>query len=100
MANDTAGSPVIRLPWAGKQVRIEDVDSFFSSLWKMSVDNLRTGANLNVRTSVLNLVICTPDTESAHSASKVLRDLSSTHLARATIVILDQNPDSPSALQS
>ncbi len=100
MANDLAGGPVKRLSWAGKQVRIEEVDITLSSLWKMSVDNMRTGANLHVRTSVLNLVICAPDAESARYASRLLRDLSSTHIARATIVVLDQRPDAPDALAS
>ncbi len=100
MANDIAGSPVTRLPWAGKQVRIEEVDTILSSLWKMSADNMRTGANLNVRTSVLNLLICVPDSQSALYASKLLRDLSSTHIARATIVILDQRAEAPAALTS
>lgn len=100
MAHDIAGSPVERLPWAGKQVRIEEVDTMLSSLWKMSADNMRTGANLNVRTSVLNLVICAPDVESARSASKLLRDLASTHIARVTLVILDQRADAPDVLKS
>lgn len=100
MANDIAGSLVTRIPWAGKQVRIEEVDTTLSSLWKMSADNMRIGANLNVRTSVLNLVICAPDIESAHYASKLLRGLSSCHIARATIIILDQRPDAPDMLTS
>lgn len=90
MTNDTADSPGIRLPWAGKVVRMEEVEDQFALLWRMSADNLRTGQNINVRTSVLNFVICTPDVESAQRASKVLRDLSSTHLARVAIVILDR----------
>jgi glucose-6-phosphate dehydrogenase assembly protein OpcA len=100
MANNIAGGPVKRLPWAGKQVRLEEVEATLSSLWKMSADNMRTGANLHVRTSVLNLVICTPNVESAQHASKLLRDLASTHIARATIVILDQSPEAPDALES
>ena len=100
MANDIAGSAVTRLPWAGKQVRLEEVDATLSSLWKLSADNMRIGANLNVRTSVLNLLICTPDIQSALYASKLLRDLSSTHIARATLVILDQRTDAPDALES
>src|SRR5690242_7583475 len=98
MANDLAGSPVTRLPWAGKQVRIEEVDTTLSALWKMSADNMRTAANLNVRTSVLNLVICAPDIESAYYASKLLRNLASTHIARATVVVLDQRADAPNVL--
>ncbi|HLX57366.1 MAG TPA: glucose-6-phosphate dehydrogenase assembly protein OpcA [Ktedonobacteraceae bacterium] len=96
MTNDTANGPGIRLPWAGKLVRIEEIEQTLTSLWSMSHDNLRTGANINVRTSVLNLVICTPDLETAQLASKVLRDLSSTHLARVAIVALDSNEPVPS----
>jgi glucose-6-phosphate dehydrogenase assembly protein OpcA len=100
MANDIAGSPITRLPWAGKQVRVEEVETTLSSLWKMSADNMRIGANLHVRTSVLNLLICTPDTQSALYASKLLRDLSSTHIARATLAILDQRAEAPDTLES
>ncbi len=100
MANDTTGSPVIHLPWAGKRVRIEEVDSIFPSLWKMSADNMRIGANLQVRTSVLNFVICAPDTESAHYASKLLRSLPTMHLARAIIVVLDEKEDVPDVFDS
>jgi glucose-6-phosphate dehydrogenase assembly protein OpcA len=91
MANDTANGPSIRLPWAGKWVRIEEIEPTLTSLWSMSLDNLRTGAgsNVNVRTSVLNLVICTPDVETAGLASRVLKDLASTHLSRVAIVVLD-----------
>ncbi len=98
MANNTAGDPLIPLPWAGKRARIEEMDAFLSSLWNMSADNMRTIAN--VRTSVLNLVICTPDTESAHYANELLRDLSSPHLARATIAILNNDAQAPDVLQS
>lgn len=100
MANNIAGSPVVRLPWAGKQVPIEDVETTLSSLWKMSSDNMRIGANLNVRTSVLNLLICTPDSQSALYANKLLRDLSSTHIARATLAILDQHAEAPNLFAS
>ena len=101
MANDTANGPGIRLPWAGKWVRIEEIEHRLTSLWSMSLNNLRTGAgaNINVRTSVLNLVICTPDVETAGLASKVLRDLASTHLARVAIVVLDSS-DSVSSLSA
>lgn len=95
MANETAGNLVARLRWAGKQVRLEEVETILSSLWQMSADNLRTAANLQVRTSVLNLVICTPDVTSAHYASALLRSLASTHLARATVVILDTSQQAP-----
>src|SRR4051812_13529374 len=71
MAKNTAGSPLAPLLWAGKKVHIGEVDSTLSTLWKMSADNMRIGANLNVRTSVLNLIICTSDTESARYASQL-----------------------------
>src|SRR5947209_4445332 len=100
MTNDTAGNPGVRLPWAGKIVRIEDVEEQLSILWKMSADNMRTGQNTNVRVNVLNLVICAPDIESAQHASRVLRELSSTHLARVAILILDQNEEKPAALST
>lgn len=101
MANDTANGPGIRLPWAGKWVRIEEIEEKLTTLWSMSLDNLRTGAgaNVNVRTSVLNLVICTPDVESAALASRVLRDLASAHLSRVAIVVLDSS-DSVSSLSA
>ncbi len=101
MANDTANGPGIRLPWAGKWVRIEEIEQRLTSLWSMSLDNLRTGAgtNVNVRTSVLNLVICAPDVETAGLASKVLRDLASTHLSRVAIVVLDSG-DAVSSLSA
>ena len=95
MAKDTADSPGVHLPWAGKSVRIENVEQELAFLWKMSADNLRTGQNVNVRTSVLNFVICAPDIESAQHASRLLRELSSTHLARVTLVILDSGNTAP-----
>ncbi len=98
MTNDTARGPGVRLPWAGKIVHIEEVETQLSLLWKISADNMRTGQNVNVRTSVLNLVICAPDIESAQYASKVLRELSSTHLARVAILILDKTEEQPAAL--
>jgi len=96
MTNDTAHGPGIRLPWAGKMVRIDEVEQRLATLWSMSHDNLRTGANVNVRTSVLNLIICTPDIETASRASKVLRDLASTHLARVTILVLNRGEEASS----
>ena len=101
MANETANGPGIRLPWAGKWVRIEEIEEKLATLWSMSLDNLRTGtgASVNVRTSVLNLIICTPDVESAALASRVLRDLASAHLSRVAIVVLDSN-DSASSLSA
>src|SRR5438445_10434873 len=100
MTNDTADNPGIRLPWAGKIVRIEEVEEQLSVLWKKSADNMRTAQNTNVRTSVLNLVICAPDIESAQHASRVLRELSSTHLARVAILIFDKNEERPAALST
>lgn len=101
MANETANGPGIRLPWAGKSVRIEEIEEKLTTLWSMSLDNLRTGTgtSVNVRTSVLNLIICTPDVESAGLASRVLRELASTHLSRVAIVILDRS-DSVSSLSA
>ena len=70
MTNDTAHDQGIRLPWAGKAVRMSEIEAVIASLWKMSADNLRTGANVQVRTSVLNLVICTPDIETAQASQQ------------------------------
>ncbi|MGZ6367956.1 MAG: glucose-6-phosphate dehydrogenase assembly protein OpcA [Ktedonobacteraceae bacterium] len=100
MTNDTAHDQGVRLPWAGKSVRMSEIEAVIASLWKMSADNLRTGANVQVRTSVLNLVICTPDIETAQRASKILRELSSTHLARVTLLILDSEENAPSSLHA
>ncbi len=100
MTEGTANNPVIRLPWAGKLIPIESTEQELSLLWKMSADNMRMGRNINVRTSVLNLIICAPDIESAQHASKILRDLSSMHLARVTIVILDSSEGAPSSVSA
>jgi Glucose-6-phosphate dehydrogenase subunit len=100
MTNDTAHDQGIHLPWAGKAVQMSEIEAVIASLWKMSADNLRTGANIHVRTSVLNLVICTPDMETAQRASKILRQLSSTHLARVTLLILDSEEHAPSSLHA
>ena len=100
MTNETVNSPGINLPWAGKIVRMEEIEYVLASLWKMSADNLRIGANLGVRTSVLNLIICAPDIESARRASKILRELSSTHLARVTILILDSSEDKSNTISA
>lgn len=89
-----------RLPWAGKSVQLERIEEELALLWKISADNMRTVQNTNVRTSILNLVICAPDLESAQSASRLLRDLSSTHLARVTIVILDRSDSIPPSISS
>lgn len=98
MSMDTAETPRIRLPWAGKIVPMEQIEEELLYLWKMSADNLRTGQNIHVRTSVLNLVICAPDIESAQRASRLLRDLSSTHLARVAILILDNSNSTPAGI--
>jgi glucose-6-phosphate dehydrogenase assembly protein OpcA len=100
MTNDTAHDPGIHLPWAGKTVHMQEIEVVLASLWKMSADNLRVAANASVRTSVLNLVICTPDSETAQRASRILRELSSTHLARVTILILDDREQTPSAVKA
>ncbi len=100
MTNDTAHNPGIHLPWAGKAVGMSEIETVIASLWKMSADNLRTGANVQVRTSVLNLVICTPDVETAQRASKILRELSSTHLARVTLLILESGEHASSSLHA
>jgi hypothetical protein len=100
MTNNIANEPGVHLPWAGKVVRIEEIEDVLASLWKMSVDNLRTGANIRVRTSVLNLIICAPDIETAQQASKILRELSSTLLARVIILILDSSENTPAAISA
>src|SRR5438874_3316075 len=100
MTREATNSPGLRLPWAGRTVQLENVEEELSFLWKMSADNLRTGQNVNVRTSVLNFVICAPDIESAQHASKVLRDLSSTHLARVILLILDTSSNTPASIST
>jgi hypothetical protein len=87
-----------RLPWAGKKVQLQDVEEELSHLWRMSADNVRTSQNINVRTSVLNLVICAPDLASAQRASKFMRDLLSTHIARFTLLVLDSSTTTPSSV--
>ena len=89
-----------RIPWAGKSVNLENVEEELSLLWKISADNMRTGQNTQVRTSILNLVICAPDLESAQNASRLLRDLSSTHLARVTIIILDRSDTTSASIST
>ncbi len=94
MVKDTSDLVGPRLPWAGKQVQTAHVDDELAHLWRMSSDNVRTSQNVNVRTSVLNLVVCVSDIEAAQRASTLIRDLSSTHIARVTILILDSDaPD-------
>jgi glucose-6-phosphate dehydrogenase assembly protein OpcA len=89
MMKDNADNTGPRLPWAGKRVHTTNVETELAHLWRMSADNMRTSQNINVRTSVLNLVICAPDLASAHRASMLMRDMSSTHIARVILLILD-----------
>jgi hypothetical protein len=96
MLKDNVDNTGPRLPWAGKRVHTTNVEEELAHLWRMSADNMRTSQNINVRTSVLNLVICAPDVASAHRASLLMREMSSTHIARVILLILD--PDGlPSA---
>lgn len=89
MLKDNVDNTGPRLPWAGKMVHTTNVEAELAHLWRMSADNMRTSQNINVRTSVLNLVICAPDMASAHCASMLMRELSSTHIARLILLILD-----------
>jgi Glucose-6-phosphate dehydrogenase subunit len=100
LATDNIDNTGPRLPWAGKKVHLQDVEEELSHLWRMSADNVRTSQNINVRTSVLNLVICAPDIATAQRASKFMRDLLSTHIARFTLLILDTSDDTPSSVSS
>lgn len=95
---DTVNSTGPRLPWAGKKVDMGQIEDTLSTFWYMSADNVRIAQNLNVRTSVLNFIICAPTTEIARQASAILRDLSSTHIARVVLLILDMDPSSPNAV--
>jgi glucose-6-phosphate dehydrogenase assembly protein OpcA len=87
-------------PWAGKPVRPDQVEQELMSLWYLATDNMRISQNRNVRTSVLNFVICALGTESARRASTLLRDLLSTHIARVTLVILDMRSELPSEVST
>ena len=89
MAANTSPDQGKRLPWAGKLVRPEHIEDELTFLWHLAADNMRISQNMNVRTSVLNLVICALDIASAYKASALLRDLPNTHIARVTLVILD-----------
>ncbi|WP_201360711.1 glucose-6-phosphate dehydrogenase assembly protein OpcA [Dictyobacter formicarum] len=100
MAMDNSATPRIHLPWAGKKVNQEQVEGELSTLWHLAADNMRISQNMNVRTSVLNFVICAQDIESARKASAILRDLSSTHIARVTLLILDTRSDAPSEVST
>lgn len=95
MTKEIAETPGVRLPWAGKVVRMEEVEETLSYFWRMSADNVRISQNMNVRTSVLNFVICAQDIPSAQRASALLRNLSSTHIARVILLILDTSAESP-----
>jgi glucose-6-phosphate dehydrogenase assembly protein OpcA len=100
MAMDNSANPEIRIPWAGKKVRQEEVEDELTSFWRRAADNMRISQNMNVRTSILNFVICAPDIESAYKASMLLRDLSSTLIARVTLLILDTRSDMPSDVKT
>ncbi|MBV9615168.1 MAG: glucose-6-phosphate dehydrogenase assembly protein OpcA [Ktedonobacteraceae bacterium] len=100
MATDNIDTMGPRLPWAGKKVHPQNVEEELSFLWRMSSDNVRTSQNINVRTSVLNLVICAPDIDSAQRASKLMRNLLSTHIARFTLLVLDSRSDVPSGVST
>jgi glucose-6-phosphate dehydrogenase assembly protein OpcA len=89
-----------RLPWAGKRIQVQDAEEELSFLWRLAADNVRTGQNINVRTSVLNLVICASDVESAQHASTLIRDLSSTHIARVIILILSEDSSAPAGVST
>ncbi len=95
MARDTSPDQGKRLPWAGKKVRPEHIEDELTFLWHLAADNMRISQNMNVRTSVLNLVICALDIASAYKTSVLLRDLSNTHIARVTLVILDTRSNLP-----
>jgi glucose-6-phosphate dehydrogenase assembly protein OpcA len=100
MATDNSATSGIQLSWAGKQVHQELVEEELTRLWHLAADNMRISQNMNVRTSVLNFVICTRDVESAHKVSTLLRDLSSTHIARVTLLILDTSSDAPTDIST
>ncbi len=74
---------------------MEHVEDELMFLWHMAADNMRISQNTNVRTSVLNFVICAPNVESAYKASMLLRDLASTHIARVILLIQDRSSDGP-----
>ncbi|WP_162005292.1 glucose-6-phosphate dehydrogenase assembly protein OpcA [Dictyobacter vulcani] len=97
---DNSAAPGMQLPWAGKQVSPEHVEVELSTLWRLAADNMRISQNMNVRTSVLNFVICAQDEKTARKASAVLRDLASTHIARVTLLILDTRSDGPSEVST
>ena len=59
MATDNSATSDIQLSWAGKKVHQEQVEEALTRLWHLAADNMRISQNTNVRTSVLNFVICT-----------------------------------------
>jgi glucose-6-phosphate dehydrogenase assembly protein OpcA len=89
MAKHNSVDLEVFLPWAGKKVETAEVEEQLSRLWRLAADNVRISQNIHVRTSVLNFVICAPDAETARQASALIRDLSSTHIARLTLLIFD-----------
>lgn len=95
MTQDITNRAKPNIPWAGKTVHMERVEEELFRFWHMSADNVRISQNLHVRTSVLNFVICAHDISSAQKASAILRNLSSTHIARVTLLILDSSIDAP-----
>lgn len=95
MTKNTTGTPGVHLPWAGKMVHTQEVEETLSYFWRMSADNVRISQNTNVRTSVLNFVICAQDISTAQRASALLRDLASTHIGRVTLLILDTSSETP-----
>nr|BBH88898.1 hypothetical protein KTC_36490 [Thermosporothrix sp. COM3] len=95
MTKVSTGNTEPRLPWAGKQVRMEDVEETLAQLWHLSADNVRIGQNIRVRTSVLNFVICAPNLAAAQHASAGLRNLGSTHIGRVILLILNPDPGAP-----
>lgn len=100
MATDNYPTQGIQLPWAGKKVHQVQVEEALSTLWRLAADNMRISQNMNVRTSVLNFVICTHDLESARKVNALLRDLSSIHIARVTLLILDTTSDAPADIST
>src|SRR5438270_302323 len=78
-----------RLPWAGKSVNLENVEEELSLLWKISADNMRTGQNTQVRTSILNLVIC--DSTSFFNPEQDILTLSLLHQSSPDYALSDLN---------
>jgi glucose-6-phosphate dehydrogenase assembly protein OpcA len=100
MATNQFAKPSRNLPWAGKSVHPHQAEQELMSLWHLAADNMRISQNMNVRTSVLNFVICALGIEPARRASALLRDLLSTHIARVTLVILDTHSELPSEVRT